>query len=138
MQAVTQNKLQLGKIDRAIALLQQHGTAVGLRRTLPDAVNQVVDPDGVDTRAAVSDIGSLLIHDRTGAAMSAAEAMRLKPFIPGPTDQSAAAIKKLLRLKQTLAEDTRYLEQSFPGAAAGGSSGVGADPLLAKYGLTPK
>lgn len=112
-QAVNSNRQQLLKIDRAIANLQQHPTAVGLRRSLPDALNQVIDPDGVDTRAGVSDIGSLLIHDRTGAAMSAAESQRLMPFIPGPRDQSAAAIKKLQRLKQQVQMDTDAMAASF-------------------------
>lgn len=113
IQAVNGNRRQLNTIDQAIQLLREHPTAVGIRRTLPDALNQVLDPEGVPTRAAVSDVGSLLIHDRTGAAMNAAESMRLKPFIPGPNDQSAAAIQKLERLKAALQMETDLLQASY-------------------------
>ena len=120
-QAVSGNRRQLKAIDATIELLRNNPKSVGLRyNVMPDALSQVFDPKGVLTRAGVSDVGSLLIHDRTGAAMNASESVRLKPFIPGPGDQSAAAIQKLERLKQLLTEDTEFLSQQYGiGAAAG-------------------
>jgi hypothetical protein len=71
--------------------------ATGLKGYLPNTVLNRVDPQGVDARAALSDIGSMVIHDRSGAAVSASEFPRLQPFIPSVRDD-AATVKKKLKL----------------------------------------
>jgi hypothetical protein len=71
--------------------------ATGLKGYLPNGVLNRVDPEGVDARAALSDIGSMVIHDRSGAAVSATEFPRLQPFIPSVRDD-AATVKKKLKL----------------------------------------
>jgi hypothetical protein len=71
--------------------------ATGLKGYLPNTVLNRVDPEGVDARAALSDIGSMVIHDRSGAAVSATEFPRLQPFIPSVRDD-AATVKKKLKL----------------------------------------
>jgi hypothetical protein len=76
--------------------------SLGFQNNLPDALMQRVDPTGVDVRAAVSDIGSLKIHDRSGANVTVSEAPRLKPFIPMSTDTPSTAKKKLNGLKSEL------------------------------------
>lgn len=58
-----------------------------------------LDPKGVDARAAVGDLGSLIIHDRSGAAVTAAEFPRLRPFIPLSSDSPEVARKKVQRFK---------------------------------------
>jgi hypothetical protein len=62
-----------------------------------DQILQRADPKGVETRAAIADLGSMIIHDRSGAAVTAAEYPRLRPFIPKVTDDAATAKKKLNR-----------------------------------------
>ena len=69
--------------------------ATGFKNYLPDAILQRTDPTGVETRAAVANLGSLIIHDRSGAAVTASEYPRLKPFIPTATDDPATVKKKL-------------------------------------------
>ncbi len=64
---------------------------------LGDQALQRFDPTGVDTRAAIADLGSMIIHDRSGAAVTAAEYPRLRPFIPKVTDDADTARKKLVR-----------------------------------------
>ena len=67
-----------------------------------DTIKQRTDPGGVDPRAKVADIGSLQIHDRSGAAVTAAETPRLKPFVPSATDDSKTIITKLKNLRANL------------------------------------
>lgn len=69
--------------------------ATGLKGYLPNQLLNRIDKAGVDTRAAIADLGSLVIHDRSGAAVTAAEFPRLAPFIPTEKDDAQAAQKKL-------------------------------------------
>lgn len=98
--AYRENNLALEQLDKAEKALDAHQNAVGMRRVVPDFINQRLDPEGVDARAAIADIGSLKIHDRSGAAVSAAEAPRLKPFIPAVTDDPATVRKKLKNFRE--------------------------------------
>jgi hypothetical protein len=86
------------KLRKAIAGLEARPGSVGLQNILGDTVNQRIDPNGVDVRGDIADIGSLKIHDRSGAAVSASESPRLTPFIPSVNDTPEAAKKKLQRL----------------------------------------
>jgi hypothetical protein len=65
-----------------------------------DMALNAMDPAGVDTRAAIGDLGSMVIHDRSGAAVTAAEFPRLRPFIPLATDSPEVAQKKTRRFVQ--------------------------------------
>lgn len=110
--AIVSNKQSLSKLDNAIKLLEGNdvGTgdakmlgdkdATGLKGVLPPIILNRLDPKGTDARAQVADIGSLIIHDRSGAAVTVSEAKRLTPFIPNATDDNATALKKLRRLRE--------------------------------------
>ncbi len=69
--------------------------ATGLKGYLPNQILNRLDPAGVDTRAAIADLGSMVINDRSGAAVTAAEFPRLAPFIPSEKDDPETARKKL-------------------------------------------
>jgi hypothetical protein len=105
--AVIENQKAGNQLDRAIALLQGKDisgmvgdkNAVGLKGYLPTNLLNRIDPAGVSARAEIADIGSLKIHDRSGAAVTASESPRLMPFIPLTTDDTETALKKLTRLK---------------------------------------
>jgi hypothetical protein len=105
--AVIENQKAGNQIDRAIALLKGKDisgmvgdkNAVGLKGYLPTNLLNRIDPAGVSARAEIADIGSLKIHDRSGAAVTASESPRLMPFIPLTTDDTETALKKLTRLK---------------------------------------
>lgn len=138
------NRKAITQIDSAIALIQKRKDALGLKNKLGDDINQRLDPEGIPTRAAVANIGSLLIHDRSGAAVTAAEQPRLMPFIPSVTDTADAAVKKLQLLKEqyqatndeidiVFGQDAGYAPMggsaktpppggAAPGAAAGGGA----------------
>lgn len=97
--ATVENKAKVMEIDNAVALLQKNPDAVGLKNFLPDWFMQRWDPEGVPTRAALTNIGSLVMHDRSGANVTVGEQPRLLPFIPQVTDTADAAIKKMQGLK---------------------------------------
>lgn len=107
------NSSSVRQIDAAIAAIEARPESLGLPRMVGENINQRVDPDGVDARAAVANIGSLLIHDRSGAAVTAAEAPRLMPFIPRVTDTSDAAIKKLRQLKTLYQNANSEIEVAY-------------------------
>lgn len=134
--AVATNRSQSSTIDKAIAAVTARPTAVGLRRSAGDAINQRLDPDGVDARALVANIGSMLVHDRSGAAVTVSEYPRLAPFVPKITDDSQAIIKKLRQLQNVLANETDLMLSPYTKAtaAADAPKSVG---IASKYGVTP-
>lgn len=100
-----ENNQSIRNIDRAMTALNKYPNAVGLGMgILPDAITQRTDPKGVEARAAISNIGSLIIHDRSGAAVTASETPRLKPFIPNNGDDAPTVRKKLAQLRAAIAE----------------------------------
>ena len=100
VKAYIENNTALSKLDRADAAVTAYPAAFGLHRLVGDTINQRVDPQGVDARAIISDIGSLKIHDRSGAAVTAAETPRLKPFIPKVDDTPETITKKLASFRK--------------------------------------
>lgn len=124
-----ENRSQMRKIQDAMALLRAHPKAVGLNRAVPllgDILNQRVDPEGMKARAAIADVGSLVIHDRSGAAVTAAEWPRLQPFIPKMNDTHEAALIKLQRFYDELELMTQELEAA--GGSVGDTQGGGGPP----------
>lgn len=100
-QAVGKNNQQLAVIDDALVELKAHPDAVGLTRGLPvigSRLDQRVDKQGVGARASIANIGSLQIHDRTGASMTIHEEPRLAPFVPSISDTPEAIEIKLTKL----------------------------------------
>lgn len=98
--ALLENDAALRKVDKALAAIDAKPDALGVKNYLGDTIRQRTDPQGITARALVADIGSLKIHDRSGAAVTAAETPRLKPFIPAATDDPATVKKKLGLFRQ--------------------------------------
>jgi hypothetical protein len=111
---IAENNVALGQIEAAIKLLEKNPGAVGLQNYAGDAVMQRLDPAGVETRAAIADIGSKKIHDRSGANVTISEAPRLKPFIPLATDTDKAAAIKLKRFR----EEYKAMNSALAGGAS--------------------
>lgn len=133
--AMIANSQSLATLDRTIALLEgkdrdgQLGdsAATGLKGYLPQQVLNKVDPKGIDARAGVADIGSLKLHDRSGAAVTASESPRLMPFIPTATDSNETALKKLKRLRLEAQNETSALAETYSKDA-----GYRANPVAAR------
>lgn len=100
---VLTNQQNLRRAQKALALVSGETVegaagdtnATGKKGWLPNQILNRMDPEGVDTRAAIADLGSLVIHDRSGAAVTASEFPRLAPFIPTEKDDAATVKKKL-------------------------------------------
>lgn len=108
--AMTENANAVQSIDRAVQALNRYPSAVGIPSGLANLTGwgsslwDRMDPNGVEVRAAIADIGSLKIHDRSGAAVSASEFPRLRPFIPSVGDSPDTVRTKLQRFR------TEYLQ----------------------------
>jgi hypothetical protein len=147
-QGIIENRSQLSKIDSALAEVDQNPEAFGGQNYLPDAVTQRMSgksySGGVPTRAKVADIGSLVIHDRSGAAVSASEMPRLAPFIPTATDSAEVVKSKLQNLRANIAslqEETEAFYSPEAGYQAipkqGGADKGAADPLEGRTATGP-
>lgn len=140
--ALANNQQQLFVIDDALKELDAHPSAVGMARGIPllgDALNQRIDKGGVAARASIANIGSLQIHDRTGAAMTVHEEPRLAPFVPKVSDTPETIRIKLHKLRQAIAVETQALQQgpSAPSAPGGGGRRAGALPADPFADLVP-
>lgn len=122
--AVAQNQVQLNKLEEAIRMVEQNKDAFGLQNYIPGAVTQRLPGrgmrGGVDVRSLVADVGSLEIRDRSGAAVTAAEFPRLRPFIPLTTDDPDKVLQNLRQMYKAVREETDLLTQGVttPNAAA--------------------
>lgn len=126
VKVIVDNRSTLRQIDSAIALLggdkefgipadpHAHAGAIGWGTgSLGDwYTNNVGDPAGVETRAAIGKIGGQIIHDVSGAAVTLSEEPRFKPYVPTIKDNATVALQKLKNLRR-LAQGTNddYMEQ---------------------------
>ncbi len=111
--AIQENRTALSKVDKAIREATAYPDAFGWKGFLPDTVLQRTNPQGVRARAAVADIGSLVINQRSGAAVSVAEFPRLAPFIPSVRDDPETVTTKLENMKAELAAMVQEDEEYF-------------------------
>jgi len=102
------NDIQAAKqrIIAAKRAIEARKESVGLKFQLtPDWMAQRLDPNGVQQRAMLANIGSQFIHDRSGAAVTISEMPRLKPFIASAGDEPGAIGNKLDSMLLNLQED---------------------------------
>lgn len=124
--AMLENVRNLERAQRALRLLgagdannqlregeSADSNATGLKGYLPNQLLNRVDPQGVEARAAIAELGSLIIHDRSGAAVTAAEFPRLAPFIPTEKDDPQAVRKKLRAFVRIYQEEQAALESAY-------------------------
>lgn len=113
---ITGNSSMLGRIRNAGEEARKNPDATGpikgfANDWLPDAVLQFFDSDGTVSRAKIAELGSQVIHDRSGAAVTASEFPRLKPFIPQIGDTPDTVQKKLKQFYAIVQEEhLLYLE----------------------------
>jgi hypothetical protein len=148
--AMFDNATNLRRAELALSLVEGKSvgeakgdtSATGLKGYLPNQVLNRVDPAGVDARAAIADLGSLVIHDRSGAAVTAAEFPRLAPFIPSEKDDAATVKKKLKRFVQVYRDELDSMQGAYGSDSGyrvpkGGSQPApsnAVDEALKKYG----
>lgn len=143
-----ENETALTKVDEALAEVAANSQAFGPKRAVGELgrigewTNNELDPKGTTARAKVADLGSLRIHDRSGAAVTAAEFPRLRPFIPSVYDRPETVEKKLKNFRREYeiiqqeiadyAEQMGYVVPQSKGRAGGGGAewGGGAVPVV--------
>ena len=106
------------KVMAALAALEAHPDAVGLKATQPEWLLQRTDPEGVRLRGYVSNVAGHEFHDLSGAAVSPSEASRLK-FIPSEKD-TAEALKTKLHSMLDLNRETMLQSYRTYGPENGG------------------
>lgn len=111
--AIIKNNQGVQQLSDTIKLLEQNPDATGFKGFVPGAILNRADPEGVNARAGVADIGSLVMHERSGAAVTASESPRLVPFIPLITDDNATALKKLKRMRTILEGEQKGLTETY-------------------------
>jgi hypothetical protein len=114
--SISGNSALMGRIRSTGEAARKNPDATGplkgfANEWLPDAVLQWFDADGTVSRAKIAELGSQVIHDRSGAAVTASEFPRLKPFIPQIGDTPDTVQKKLQQFYAIVQEETNlYLE----------------------------
>lgn len=112
--AMADNEASVSHIDDLITQLSkpgpEGGAAIGWKGYIPDAVLNRMFPQGVQTRSGLQNVGSLILHNRFGAALTKTELQRAG-FIPFDTDSQATALDKLRKLKEYIAAETAALEE---------------------------
>lgn len=111
--AISTNDQTLKSIDEAIRLIKANPDAVGWKGYAPNKILNETNPEGVDARAAISNIGSLKLHERSGAAVTASEFPRLAPFIPLATDDAATVVKKLTQMRNVAQGEQQNLTETY-------------------------
>lgn len=120
--AMLENSTNMRRAQRALRLMGEGQAlpgetpdkdATGLKGFVPNLLLNRLDPKGVEARAAIADLGSLVIHERSGAAVTAAEFPRLAPFIPTEKDDPETARKKLRRFIQVYQEEMNALQTAY-------------------------
>lgn len=105
------NQTTISNIDSVLAALEANPDAVGLKGYLPNVALGRMGTEGERaTRADIANIGSLKIHDRSGANVTVSESPRLMPFIPQATDDPQTARIKLERLRAEAVRANQTLE----------------------------
>lgn len=121
---IFENRRNLTTIRRARLAIVQRPDAFGIQNRVP-GFDYIDSTENVKARAPLANIGSLIIHSRSGAAVTASEFPRLRPFIPTANDPPAKAAAKLEDLEQEIQAitdemTTYYTAQGFavPGSDA--------------------
>lgn len=113
---INENIAAARMLDGLVKATEKNPKAFGAKTILPDVLLQMADKQGVDLRADVANIGSLKIHDRSGAAVAAQEFPRLRPFIPSAGDSPQTVVTKLKGFQREL---RRTLEETAAGFGPG-------------------
>lgn len=122
VKGMTENLASIKQVDRALSLIAKTPGSIGgwgsqISDNTPGFVgrmqNKYGDPEGTDLRAIIANIGSLIIHQRSGAAVTAAEFPRLRPFIPSISDGPEEARKKLQQFKDAYLDEMEAMADTY-------------------------
>jgi hypothetical protein len=123
------NQASLSQIDQAIAALDpalakgdkkrladiaQNRYAIGPSNFVtPGFILQNSNPKGNAIRAQLGQIGGIIIHDISGAAVGVKEDERLSKWVPRDTDTPDAAVTKLRQLRNNIIQKNSAMDDTF-------------------------
>lgn len=133
---ISGNSAMMGRIRGAGKSARKNPDATGPLKGfandwMPDAVLQWFDSDGTVSRAKIAELGSAIFHDRSGAAVTASEFDRLKPFIPQIGDTPDTVQKKLQQFYSIVQEEHLLYLESLK------ESGYDVPESLVERGMKP-
>jgi len=139
MKGMTENISSITQINQTLQELENtQGSGVGfVEGNLPGAIADRINSKGVRLRAMIADIGSMKIHDRSGAAVTAAEFPRLRPFIPSPSDSPETIRKKLEQFRDQYLNELRD-QRSVYSVSSGYKPVDAVDDILKKNEPRPE
>jgi|TARA_R110000868_G_scaffold341748_3_gene602570 hypothetical protein len=104
IKGIAANTQMLSTIQQALdALDPKKGgdpDAVGFKGYIPDTMLNRIDEKGTTARGLLARVAAQEFHDFSGAAVTASEAARLKPFLPSVNDDIKTVRTKLESLKK--------------------------------------
>jgi soluble lytic murein transglycosylase-like protein len=138
---MAENITALRKIEDAVAAITRTPDATGggigaVNQVMPNAVTNFLFPEGVNARALIADIGSLKLHDRSGANITASESPRLSPFIPAMSDPPDVIKTKLENFKREYINELNDMNSAY-GAESGYAPNLSVVETI-KNGRTPR
>jgi hypothetical protein len=108
------NITALQEIDDALEAVSERPQSIGIGTGwVGDTATQMNDPEGTKTRAKLGRVGAVLIHDLSGAAVSASEQPRFTPFVPKPDDKPQVARDKLLVMRSKIEKEMREVDTFY-------------------------
>ncbi len=111
--SISETQGQLAQVRGAMDALNSDPNATGAKSVIPDFALNRIDKKGIDARAAIGNLSSLVIRDRSGAAVTAAEFPRLRPFLPSLYDDYETIKKKLASFYKVIQEENQIYLQSL-------------------------
>jgi hypothetical protein len=124
------NAATIKEIDKAIKEATDHPEHFGLQNILGDKASQYMDEGGVNSRAIVAGIGSVKVHEITGANATAKETPRFQPWVPEINDRPTAIVDKLKQLKAVAESKNDEIIKAY-------TSGYRRQPWAQPDGETP-
>ena len=99
-EAMLGNVANLRRAEEALAASRGSPDATGFWKgamnALPGDILNRVDPEGTAARAAIARLGAEQVHELSGAAVTASEYPRLRPFVPTAGDDAQTVQTKLM------------------------------------------
>jgi hypothetical protein len=90
------------------------GWVAGLAPEMGSALLNKIDPKGLEARANIANIGSMIIKDRSGTAVSIHEMKELRPFLPNVYMDSPDEVKrKLATLRSKINIETKLYHDNL-------------------------
>ena len=111
---ITDNDARIRQIDDALKEISAYPKATGLDKSLqPTDILNRTDPKGINARAAIGNMSSMVIKDRSGAAVTVSEFPRLKPFLPQLSDNAETIKKKLIKFKAIVEDEAALYKENL-------------------------